>query len=87
MSDGLDAGSRGRCRRRRNRRSGAMQTFLDRWGRTRRHTVRQIAAGGFVDVGADGEFESDVLIGLRVLVRNRAGSDHSYTQCSVLSCP
>src|SRR5271157_945908 len=37
----------------------------------------ELAARGFEDVRADRQFEADILVDLRVLVRDRAGANHS----------
>ena len=39
--------------------------------------VGELAAGRLEDVGADRHLVADVLVRLRVLVRDRAGADHS----------
>src|SRR5262249_8943253 len=53
------------------------------------HELRPVLGGEspaalLEDVGADRELESDILVCLRVLMRNRAGSDHSYSQVGLL---
>jgi hypothetical protein len=42
--------------------------------------IGEFPAAGLVDVRADGYFITNLLVGLRVLPRNRAGSDYSDSQ-------
>jgi len=59
----------------------------------RRHELRPVllrerAPGRLVNVGADGQFESDVAIDPRVQPRDRAGADHSDShRNTILSKP
>src|SRR5579872_1233796 len=41
--------------------------------------IGELPAGGLEDIRADGYFVSDVAVSFGMLVRDRAGSDHSYS--------